>query len=513
MDTLKKIASGYHRFLKKCPSSSILLFTYITLLTITLATVWYSVTTAVTKHLDQQTDVLGSSLATQAAFNATQSILTNDLLSLNVLLNRLVVSDNIVSARVFNKKDELLAEANRNGGQTATEAEMRASETHNVFSSPIRFRDDVVGHVFITLDKTSVNTTLVHISNLVIGLGIFLAAVTSIILWLVVRRLILPVVRASDAIEAFSNGTNKIPLPLHSYREANELLANVRQLQTLELKAPIVIEPEVVEKEEELPVDPEGQFEINFDQIIKDSERETCALFIQLKHLGDWQEALPPLQVANLLTPIYRSVFLASEFYNGQVHQFEKDCVVVLFQAKECKHSLYMNATCCAELTQGLLKQLMKESMYADVPKIVYHMGLHKGNDALIRMFEANEIRTEEISGLVKAADILSLTDEINKLVVSEEVVTVPEIQNRIIFGLPEVIESDEGEEMLAYSVKGLSDKYRQQVYDQLKELAPEAEESTDNEPEEPNKEVSESNVELTAKEKTDDPKEDQTNK
>ncbi|MGB2065428.1 MAG: hypothetical protein ACPHUL_09725, partial [Marinomonas gallaica] len=106
MDTLKKLSSGYYQLLQKCSSASILLSTYLALILITLATVWFSVTSAVDKHLNQQTDVLGSSLATQAAFNATQSILTNDLLSLNVLLNRLVVSDNILSARVYNKKDE-----------------------------------------------------------------------------------------------------------------------------------------------------------------------------------------------------------------------------------------------------------------------------------------------------------------------------------------------------------------------------------------------------------------------
>ncbi|WP_067102147.1 AhpA/YtjB family protein [Marinomonas atlantica] len=476
MDTLKKLSSGYYQLLKKCSSASILLSTYLALILITLSTVWFSVTSAVDKHLNQQTDVLGSSLATQAAFNATQSILTNDLLSLNVLLNRLVVSDNILSARVYNKKDELLAEANINGNQSKSEVDLRPSDKHRVYSSPIRFRDDVVGHVLITLDKSSAQNTLSHISNLVIGLGIFLTAITSIILVLITRRLFIPITRATDALEAYTNGTNNAPMPEKSYREAHELIHHVQQLQSLELKAPLQKEiqtPDLAEPS----VDKEGQFEINFEQIIKESERESCALFIQLKHLNQWRDELPPLQVANLLTPIYRTIFLASEYYNGQVHQYEKDCILMLFQAKNCDDNLYMNAACCAELIQELLIKLMSSDLYEEVPEISYHMGLHNGDESISRMYEANKINTEEITPFITLANSLALSESHNKLVLSEEIITVPEIQNRIILSLPEIIELESGDEILAYSVKGLSEKYRTRVDEQINELALEYEE------------------------------------
>ena len=468
MDTLKKLSSGYHQLIRKCSSASIVVTSYLVLILITLAVLWFSVNSAVNKHLNQQTDILGSSLATQAAFNATQSILTNDLLSLNVLLNRLVVSDNILSARVYNRKDELLAEANRNGTQSTNEGEMRPSDTHRIFSSPIRFRDDVVGHVLITLDRTSVQSTLSHISNLMIGLGIFLSAITSLILLLIVRRLFNPITRASDALQAYTNGTNNSPLPERSYLEADELISHVRQLQTLELTAPL---PQAVEPEQNdaPPVDEEGQFEINFEQIIKDTERESCALFIQLKHLNEWRDELPPLQVANLLTPIYRTIFLASEHYNGQVHQYEKDSVLILFQAKDCDDNLYMNAASCAQLIHELLKQLMVSNLYEDIPAITYHMGLHKGDESLSRMYEANQI-DDNISTLIEAADALAMSETNNQLVLTEDIITVPEIQNRIVLSLPEIIELEQGE-VLAYAVKGLSEKYRARIKDHMDEL------------------------------------------
>ena len=50
------------------------------------------------------------------------------------------------------------------------------------------------------------------------------------------------------------------------------------------------------------------------------------------------------------------------------------------------------------------------------------------------------------------------------------DVITVPDIQNRIILSLPEIIERDD-DEVLAYTVKGLSDKYRAKIQEQLESL------------------------------------------
>lgn len=468
MDTLKKLSAGYYRVLKKCSSAVIVLTAYIAFLIITLATVWFSVTSAVNNYLNQQTDVLGSSLATQAAFNATQSILTNDLLSLNVLLNRLVVSDSILSARVYNKEDELLAEAHRNGSQAAREAELRPSDKHRVYSSPIRFRDDIVGHVLITLDRTSNQSTLSHISHLMIGIGIILTAITGLLLLLVMRRLQLPISRVTDAIEAYTNGNSDMPLSKRTYKEAQELTYHVKKLQTLQLSAPLA-SPKAAQ-EDTVEVDEEGQFEINFEQIIKETERESCLLFIQFKHLTQWHEALPPLQVANLLTPLYRTIFLASEYYNGQVHQYQDDSVIMLFQAKNCDDNLYMNAACCAELIRALLDQLMQTELYDETPSIRYHMGLHRGNDHTSQMFEHNTLEQDDLTPLMEDINALAHSDSDNQLVMSEDIITVPEIQNRIILSLPEIIELDEND-VLAYAVKGLSDKYRQRIQEQLDSL------------------------------------------
>jgi uncharacterized membrane protein affecting hemolysin expression len=200
MDTQSKTKAIAAFIRKKLSASVITVAIFISLMILTVCIFWYTMTHALGNYLSQQTEVLGSSLATQAAFNATQSILNNDLLSLNVLLNRLVVDDNILSARVYNKKDELLAEADSGNSGMQSEQDFRPSETHRVYSSSIKFRDEIVGHVLITLDKTPAQATLQHLNNLLIGVAIFTCTIALLLIILITKWLFAPINEASSAL-------------------------------------------------------------------------------------------------------------------------------------------------------------------------------------------------------------------------------------------------------------------------------------------------------------------------
>ena len=65
----------------------------------------------------------------------------------------------------------------------------------------------------------------------------------------------------------------------------------------------------------------------------------------------------------------------------------------------------------------------------------------------------------------------LSESESINKLVISDDIFTLSHIQNRVFTSLPEVID-DNGKEILAYEVKGMSDKYKQQIHQHIIDIA-----------------------------------------
>lgn len=466
MDTQPKTKAISAFIRKRLSAYTITVATFISLIILTVCIFWYTMTHALGNYLSQQTEVLGSSLATQAAFNATQSILNNDLLSLNVLLNRLVVDDNILSARVYNKKDELLAEANSgNPSNIPTEQDLRPNEQRRVYSSSIKFRDEIVGHVLITLDKTPAQATLQHLNNLLIGVAIFTSTIALLIIALITKWLFSPINEATFAL--LSHGKGREPKALSSpiYKEARQLHDAVTTIQTL------IPPKEVVEdtpKEEDITkAAKKVQIEINFDAIFEESRQRSCILYFDILNLETWHKDMTPLQVANLLTPVYRAMFQASEIYLGQVHQYKNDSAVILFSALHCEDNLYINAVCTAQLFLGLINKLLENELYADTPPLTFHLGLHQGNTHITNMVKENHFEPEKIDALLENVHQLSRSENVNKLLISEDIFTLPHIQNRVFTGLPEILEND-GKEILAYEVKGMSDKYKRQIHQHI---------------------------------------------
>jgi uncharacterized membrane protein affecting hemolysin expression len=472
MDTQPKTKAITALIHKKLSASVINVAAFVSLMIITVCIFWYTMTHALGNYLSQQTEVLGSSLATQAAFNATQSILTNDLLSLNVLLNRLVVDDNILSARVFNKKDELLAEADSGSSSAQSRQDFRPSEKRRVYSSSIKFRDEIVGHVLITLDKTPAQATLQHLNNLLIGVAIFTSAIALLLITLLTRWLFAPINHAKDALASYKQGDNTAQLPSSAYKEARELCEAVQQVQKMKrpkksAEKTTKIDPLTKESEPKTESIDEAtkkaQFEINFDAIFEESKQRSCLLYFNIINLEKWHENMTPLQVANLLTPVYRAIFQASEAYQGQVHQYENDSAIILFSAINSEDNLYINAVSTAQLFLGLIEKLLENELYADTPKLDFHLGLHQGNPHITNMVKESVFEPKKVEGLLKNVHQLSQSESINKLIISDDIFTLSHIQNRVFTGLPEAIEIDE-KEIFAYEVKGMSDKYKKQV-------------------------------------------------
>lgn len=469
MDTQIKTKTAAIFMHKHLRASVITIVSFVSLIVLTLCIFWYTMTYALENYLSQQTEVLGSSLATQAAFNATQSILTNDLLSLNVLLNRLVVDENILSARVYNKKDELLAEASSSSTGMSSDRDFRPNDDRRrVYSSSIRFRDEIVGHVLITLDRTPAQNTLQHLNNLLIGMAIFIATIAVLLIMLITKWLFSPINEATTMLNSFNKG-RKIQLGYTPvYREARELHQAIKPLYDLEL--PKEVTPQPVVPDQEVSKTTETQFEINFDAIFEESRQRSCVLYFDVLNLQTWQDKMSPLQVANLLTPIYRAIFQASEVYLGQVHQYKENSVIILFSAKDCDDNLYMNAVSTAQLFLGLIDKLFENTLYSDIPKLNFHLGLHQGNREVTNLMKNDLFEAEKIEDLLLNVHQLSLSQSINKLIISDEIFTLPHIQNRVFTGLPEIIEHDDAE-VLAYEVKGLSEKYKLQIQEHIEKM------------------------------------------
>lgn len=100
-------------------------------------------------QLEQQTDRLGTTLANQTALLATELVLSNDLISLNVLLTELTRSPAISQAAVFTVDDQVLAIS----GPSASRDPAREPGRSGSYVAPIALQDSVAGYVRVYVDR------------------------------------------------------------------------------------------------------------------------------------------------------------------------------------------------------------------------------------------------------------------------------------------------------------------------------------------------------------------------
>ena len=96
--------------------------------------------------MHEQADALGQSLTTQTATSATELLVSNDILSLNVLLNNLTKNPLVAHAAIYSVDNRILAEA----GQRPKSSLL--GETEGVYQTKITFQDVTAGHLRISLD-------------------------------------------------------------------------------------------------------------------------------------------------------------------------------------------------------------------------------------------------------------------------------------------------------------------------------------------------------------------------
>jgi uncharacterized membrane protein affecting hemolysin expression len=96
--------------------------------------------------MQQQADALGQSLTVQTAASATELLVSNDILSLNVLLSNLAKNPLVAHAAIYSVDNRILAEAGARPTQSII------GETEGLYSTPITFQEVMAGQLRISLD-------------------------------------------------------------------------------------------------------------------------------------------------------------------------------------------------------------------------------------------------------------------------------------------------------------------------------------------------------------------------
>lgn len=393
--------------------------------------------------MQQQADALGQALITQTAASATELLVSNDILSLNVLLNNLAKNPLVAHAAIYSVDNRILAEA----GSRPTRSVLGESE--GLYSTPITFQEVMAGQLRISLDMRQFQQPMTISLQSMGILSLILLALTLSLSMRLGRHISTPLLQLRLWLRDPDD-------PAPGAGRNDELGDLARQLQAR--LVPPRPQPEVEEdgfpeadafaEETHAPfptdsqrrpqtatafddAQPKAAQDLPWDEHDDDPfadlaeepespqqpiapvpSRASAVLAIQLG--GQEQlRRLPRTRLLDLLQRYRDCLEQAAALYQGELHTLKDGSSLMLFHERDCAEDYLTHAICCGELMRALGHALQIEVADSGLT-LQLQLGLTLGRD-LETLGQADLLLSDS------ALDALALSQHSRNLLLVEQ--------------------------------------------------------------------------------------------
>ncbi|MDP9938435.1 AhpA/YtjB family protein [Ectopseudomonas alcaliphila] len=401
--------------------------------------------------MQQQADALGHALITQTAASATELLVSNDILSLNVLLNNLAKNPLVAHAAIYSVDSRILAEA----GARPTRSVL--GETEGLYSTSITFQEVMAGQLRISLDMSQFQQPMTISLQSMGILSLILLALTLSLSMRLGRHISTPLLQMRLWLRDPDD-------PAPGAGRNDEIGDLARQLQAR--LVPEKPEPEQELDDEQLLDDSEDYLheedEEHFDEReeiaaehaldetdLRDDDDEqlkpwpdtiepddpfadlrdesetpapvakaprpsqaSAVLAIQLG-AQEQLRRLPRTRLLDLLDRYRACLEQAAALYQGQLHTLKDGSSLMLFHERECGEDYLTHAICCGELMRALGHALQIEVADSGIT-LQLQLGLTLGSD-LEELGQADLLLSDS------ALDALALSQHSRNLLLVEQ--------------------------------------------------------------------------------------------
>ena len=403
--------------------------------------------------MHDQADALGQSLTTQTATSATELLVSNDILSLNVLLNNLTKNPLVAHAAIYSVDNRILAEAGerpKNG---------LLGEAKGMYQTKITFQDVTAGHLRISLDMNQFQQPMtISLQSMGILSAILLALALALSLrlgrhistpllqlrvWLREPDPYTPAINRQDEIGDLARqlhtrlappAPEPEPEPEPDYDDSDyednepEPAFEVRNLRDPDFdEAPAAPAPKAAARhvvhaeEDENDEDPFADLRDSSSATpatlakpqpaAPSAPQPSAVLAVQLG-AQDQLRRLPRARLTELLERYRDCLEQAASLYDSELHTLNDGSTLMLFHSEDSGDDYLTNAICCGELLRALGHALQIEVADSGIT-LQLQLGLVVG-EGLTGMSQIDLLLTET------AQDALALSQHSRNLLLVE---------------------------------------------------------------------------------------------
>ncbi|MEN5092829.1 AhpA/YtjB family protein [Pseudomonas protegens] len=399
--------------------------------------------------MHEQADALGQSLTTQTATSATELLVSNDILSLNVLLNNLTKNPLVAHAAIYSVDNRILAEA----GQRPKSSLL--GETEGVYQTKITFQDVTAGNLRISLDMAQFQQPMTISLQSMGILGAILLALALALSLRLGRHISTPLLQLRVWLRDLDEHTpatqrqdeiGDLARQLHARLvpekpepepqpeleeqddEEHEAAFEVRNLRdpSFDESAPVAglkPAPRHLVSAEEDELDEEDPFADLRDHSstpapkpalqpqVPSQPQHSAVLAVQLG-AQEQLRRLPRARLMELLERYRDCLDQAASLYQSELHTLNDGSTLMLFHSEDSGDDYLTNAICCGELLRALGHALQIEVADSGIT-LQLQLGLTLGEE-LFGLSQIDLLLTET------AQDALALSQHSRNLLLVE---------------------------------------------------------------------------------------------
>lgn len=335
--------------------------------------------------MDEQYNIMGTTLVNQLATNAIELVFVKDELKLGELVKNISEQTDVLSTVIVNKDQEIVTGSGIQPPQEWLFDEQKSEQSgfsidnNNIgwFSQPISFDGVIGGVAWIGLDKTQ----LIENQRFILSSGLTLVALMILsIMFLAVRisrTLSKPILEIIDASEAIASGQLSFRIQGHYSGEFtavksafNNMADGLEQKLTLEKNISRFVSSSVANH---------YMSREDNDLRLQGERVEASILFVDLVGYTNFSNNHSPEVIADVLNFYFTEFANTCHHFQGNVDKFIGDCAMLVFGCPSQDEQHKQHALHCAVRIRDDIAALNLQRQQENLPWLDIRIGLASG--------------------------------------------------------------------------------------------------------------------------------------